>query len=136
MNIPFSGGCACGAIRYECTAEPIHMSFCHCRNCQRATGGPFKSAVAVPAEAFKLLRGSPRYSVLSGIDGNAKRGFCSDCGSPLLGFPNPEVVSIHAASLDDPSWFTPRMHIFTSHAQPWDSMNQDLPKFEEGPPQD
>ena len=58
LATPFSGGCACGAIRYECTAEPVLMFHCHCRDCQRASGGPYSSYVIVPADAFKLLQGS------------------------------------------------------------------------------
>jgi len=54
MKIPFTGGCACGAIRYECTAEPVIMVKCHCRDCQHITGGGFAAAVLVPAEAFRL----------------------------------------------------------------------------------
>jgi hypothetical protein len=61
IKIPFSGGCACDAIRYESTAEPVLMLHCHCRDCQRSSGGPFSSFVVVPAEAFKLLQGSPRF---------------------------------------------------------------------------
>src|SRR5437667_12391973 len=57
-SYPFSGGCACGAIRYESTAEPVMMLHCHCRDCQRSSGGPFSSFVIVPTEAFKLLQGS------------------------------------------------------------------------------
>nr|AUN36322.1 hypothetical protein [uncultured bacterium] len=63
-----------------------------------------------------------------------KRAFCGDCGSPLIAHPVPEVIGIHVASLDDPSEFAPEMHFFTSHAQPWDDMNSDLPKFEKLPP--
>ena len=54
MTIPFYGGCACGAIRYECTAEPLEMFCCHCRDCQQASGGPYSPAVLVPSTAFKL----------------------------------------------------------------------------------
>src|SRR5438477_1649449 len=61
ITTPFSGGCACGAIRYESTAEPAMMLHCHCRHCQRASGGPFSSYVIVPKEAFKLTKGSPRF---------------------------------------------------------------------------
>ena len=61
ITTPFSGGCACGAIRYESTAEPVMMLHCHCRDCQRSSGGPFSSYVIVPTEAFKLLQGSLRF---------------------------------------------------------------------------
>jgi hypothetical protein len=78
MKIPFTGGCACGAIRYECTAEPIMMLKCHCRDCQRVTGGGFAAAVLVPAESFRLIRGQLRYHFTSSIRrGKHKRGFCS-----------------------------------------------------------
>jgi hypothetical protein len=47
MKVPFTGGCACGAIRYECNAEPIMMGKCHCRDCQHISGGPFVPFVIV-----------------------------------------------------------------------------------------
>ena len=90
MTIPFYGGCACGAIRYECTAEPLHMFCCHCRDCQQASGGPYSPAVLVPSKAFKLTRGSPRYYTTPSVSGGTHtRGFCADCGSRLLGAVDP-----------------------------------------------
>ena len=86
MTTPFSGGCACGAIRYESTAEPVMMLHCHCRDCQRSSGGPFSSFVIVPTEAFKLLQGSLRFHASpSEAGGMTRRGFCPDCGSPIRG---------------------------------------------------
>src|SRR3982750_4962343 len=83
MKNTMSGGCACGAIRYECGADPVLMLHCHCRDCQRASGGPFSSFVIVPTEAFKLLQGSLRFHASpSEMDGKTRRGFCPDCGSP------------------------------------------------------
>ena len=133
MTIPFSGGCACGAIRYECTAEPLEMFRCHCRDCQRASGGAYSPAILVPSKAFKLTRGSPKhYSTPSAAGGTHTRGFCSECGSRLLGAidPTSPFIGICASSLDDPSWFAPKFDIFASDAQPWDHMNPALPKFE------
>ena len=139
MKIPFTGGCACGAIRYECTVEPTSMFKCHCRDCQRATGGAFTCVVIVPASSFKFTRGMPHYHFTqSTAVGQHKRGFCADCGSRLTGGENPEgtteIVGINAGSLDDPSWFCPQMDIFTSDAQPWDQMDPALPKFRHYPP--
>src|SRR5213080_4537840 len=89
MSAPFTGGCACGAIRYEVTAKPITMFNCHCRDCQRATGTSFSAVVYVPAKAFKITKGSPRYyQTSSESGGHNKRGFLAalvikDTGSTL-----------------------------------------------------
>src|SRR5438093_2857473 len=86
MKIPFTGGCSCGAIRYECTAEPIMMFKCHCRDCQHVTGSGFAPAVLVPAEAFRITRGQLRYHFTSSAAGGKhKRGFCPECGSRVTG---------------------------------------------------
>lgn len=79
MTIPFSGGCACGAIRYECNAEPIVMFNCHCRDCQRVSGGAFSAVIYVPLKAFSVTRGSLRYyHTPSASGGHNKRGFCAE----------------------------------------------------------
>src|SRR6185436_6046688 len=99
---PFSGGCACGAVRYESTAEPVLMLHCHCRDCQQSSGGPFSSFVVVPKDGFKLLRGELRFHASpSEAGGMTRRGFCPDCGCPIMGKPDavPHIVAIRTASL-------------------------------------
>jgi hypothetical protein len=106
------------------------------RCCQRASGGPFTSFVIVPAEAFRLVQGSVRFhDSLSHRGGKTHRGFCADCGSPILAKTdaNPDIVAIRTASMDDPSWFNLQMDVWTSDAHPWDQMNPALPKFEKYP---
>ena len=130
MATPFSGGCLCGAIRYECSADPLLALNCHCRDCQRASGSAFASVLAVPKDALKIT-GEPKYHDVKADSGNTiSRGFCPECGSPLFTklSARPDLVGIRAASLDDPSWHKPAMDIYTSSAQPWDYMNPDLPK--------
>jgi hypothetical protein len=112
------------------------MFQCHCRDCQRASGGAFSCVVVVPAESFKVTRGAPRYHFTQSAAGfQHKRGFCAECGSRISGGENAEgtspIVGINAASLDDPSWFRPQYDIFTLDVQPWDYMNPALPKFNE-----
>jgi hypothetical protein len=139
MKIPFTGGCSCGAIRYECTAEPIMMLKCHCRDCQRVIGGGFVPAVLMSPQAFRVTRGQLRYHFTSTLDGERhKRGFCPECGSRITGAESEgresEFVGILAGTLDDPSWFQPQMDIFVSDAQPWDQMDPAIPKFQQYPP--
>jgi hypothetical protein len=131
MATSFTGGCACGAIRYECDAEPIVMFNCHCRDCQRMSGGPYTAVVYMPAKAVKITKGTPRfYDTPSEAMGHNKRAFCPECGSRLFGGITDEGHGITASSLDDPSLFRPQFDIFTSDAHPWDHMDPKLPKFE------
>jgi hypothetical protein len=136
MPTNFTGGCVCGAIRYEVSAEPLTMFNCHCRDCQRTSGGAFSAVVYVPRKAFKITQGTPHYySTKSEIVGGNKRGFCPECGSRLFGGETDEGQGILAASLDDPTLFKPEVNMWTSDAQPWDQMDRNLPKFEKYPPE-
>ncbi|MDH3594867.1 MAG: GFA family protein [Rhodospirillales bacterium] len=132
MTTPYTGGCRCGAVRYECSAEPMFPGNCYCRQCQKASGSGHVSAFAVPEEALTIT-GEVKYFDHPADNGNtASNGFCPTCGAPVLGKSSgmPGLMVIKAASLDDPSWFKPGMNIFTESAQPWDPMDPDLPAFE------
>ena len=135
MPTPFSGGCACGAIRYECSAEPIVALNCHCRDCQRASGSAFCPVLYVPRTALTISGQSRYYAVRAASGNRVSRGFCPHCGSPVFIQAElvPELQGLRAASLDDPSLFHPQMHVWTDRAQPWDHMNPALRKFAKEP---
>jgi hypothetical protein len=136
MPTKFTGGCACGAIRYEVSAEPIVMFNCHCRDCQRASGGPYTAVVYVPAKAFGITKGTPCfYNTPSEAMGHNKRGYCPECGSRLFGGVTDQGCGITASSLDDLSLYKPQFEIWTSDAQPWDHMDPKLRKFHKYAPQ-
>ena len=131
VSIPFTGGCACGAIRYECSAKPL-MTL----NCQRATGSAYSTVVGVPAAKVQFTHGSLQYYETTGARGTSVRhGFCATCGSPLVALPSayPAMLSLHASSLDDPGWVRPAADIWTASAQPWDAMDPWIPKFDTQP---
>jgi hypothetical protein len=135
VKTPFTGGCMCGEIRYECTAEPIFMGNCHCRDCQQATGTAFAAAMLVPRNAVTIAGDVKYYNVTGDSGGIVSRGFCPNCGSRLFSKPPiPELMGIMAGSLDDPSQFQPMRDFYTVSAQQWDYMNPDLPKFDKLPP--
>lgn len=136
MPDSFEGGCACGAIRYECASRPVTSFNCHCRECQRFTGSAYVSGALIPISAFRLTRGEPTfYTSRADSGGEVSRGFCSVCGSPIVTrFGRmPHLIGLAAASFDDPSRHEPKFDMFTSSAQPWDHMNPELPKFLKGP---
>jgi hypothetical protein len=86
MTFRFTGGCMCGAVRYECETDPIAMgNYCHCRDCQRATGSAFAAAVLVPISAVNISGEVNYYEAIGDSGGIVRRGFCPNCGARLFG---------------------------------------------------
>lgn len=139
MNLPFSGGCLCGGIRYQCYARPLRMHNCHCRDCQRVSGGPCLPVLVVARTAFRVTAGALRHFVTTRMSGRRNlRGFCPRCGSTLTAGEDPErnCIGLAASSVDDPGWFQPRMNIFLCDAQPWAALDALLPGHQHYAPRD
>ena len=84
MSDPRTGGCLCGAIRYETVGEPVFSLRCHCRDCQRQSGAAHVPATRVPSAGFRILLGIPKRYVTKADSGNdIVRVFCGNCGTPL-----------------------------------------------------
>lgn len=131
-----TGGCLCGAIRYEAGGEPLFALMCHCRDCQQASGSGYVAAVRMPSAAFRITKGTPKTYIAKSDAGNEiSRVFCGDCGAPLYVqvSTRPDMVGIRVSSFDDPSFFKPEANIFTKSAQPWDHMDAAVPRFETYP---
>jgi hypothetical protein len=60
MNFPQSGGCQCGAIRYEITGSPVAVYACHCTECQKQSGSAFAMGAVIPQEHFRITEGKPK----------------------------------------------------------------------------
>ena len=135
MPTLFSGGCACGAIRYECSAAPVVALNCHCRDCQRVSGSAFCSVLYVPRTALTISGQSQYYEFRAASGNRVSRGFCPHCGAPvfLQAELAPDLQGLRAGSLDDPSWFRPQMQVWTARAQPWDHIDPALPRFAKEP---
>lgn len=97
-----TGGCQCGAVRYEMYVAPQNSHVCHCRMCQRATGGVFAALAGAPKAEFAWTKGAPTFYASSNL---AKRGFCAICGTPLsFAYDIPEArIYVTTGSLDDPN---------------------------------
>lgn len=127
-----AGGCVCGAVRYECDAEPVLVAHCHCRDCQRSSGAAMSTVFAVPRAAFHQLEGKTSSYRYTGDSGNpVTRHFCPGCGAPLFSdvAVMPELWFVRAASLDDPALVSPSLHVYCDSAQPWDPSGDALPRF-------
>ena len=132
-----TGGCLCGAVRYESEGDPVFSLQCHCRDCQRSSGTAYVAAMRVPAAGFRITKGLPRRYVGQSDAGNeVARFFCGDCGSPLYiqVASRPDIVGLRVGTLDDPGEFRAEADIFVKSAQKWDHLNPSLPKYDTYPP--
>jgi hypothetical protein len=125
--LPLSGGCMCGAVRYEITEAPLAVYACHCTDCQRITGSAFALGVVVSANAFratgkKALLAPP---VIAASGRVKRRWICPDCGVWLFGDTRPGtegpglVRVVRGGTFDQTDWIKPTMHFWTRSAQKW-----------------
>ena len=110
-----TGGCQCGAVRYRFDAVPSGTHLCHCRMCQKASGGPF--AAAVLTSSFTVTRGKLSVFKSSEI---AERGFCARCGTPITYRSLPgSFVTVTLGSLDNPNAVVPVTQYGTESRVSW-----------------
>lgn len=128
MTVLLTGGCACGAIRYELAEMPDDTGWCHCRLCQRSSGAPAIVFTTVATTAFRVTRGAPAVWRSTEF---GERGVCATCGALLtihVDF-QADTIDIAAATLDDPTAVAPGFHIFCADAIPWATIDDGLPRY-------
>jgi hypothetical protein len=112
-----TGGCQCGAVRYRLLAAPNGANVCHCRMCQKASGGPFMAFGGVKLSEFVVTKGAIATFSSSDI---AERGFCARCGTPLTyrGL-SADRISVTLGSLDDPGAIEPETQLGVESKVGW-----------------
>lgn len=117
QDAPVTGGCLCGAVRYESTQPPTMGAHCHCSRCRKAYGGLFSTALRFPVSTFRFMNGEPKYYRSSNV---GKLGFCSECGSPLVFVydANPNLW-VKLGSLDHPNDWPMTKDASWGHATHW-----------------
>lgn len=112
-----TGGCRCGQVRFAITAPPLLTMACHCRGCQRMSGGPYSLSVAVPPAGFEVTQGEP---VIGGMHASPRHFHCPHCLSWLFTRPDGDfLVNVRTPMLDDPSDLEPFIETFADAAFPW-----------------
>ncbi|UVC12483.1 GFA family protein (plasmid) [Rhizobium sp. TH2] len=128
MSELWTGGCLCGAMRYEFQGDPPYSGYCHCNMCKRATGGAFAVLVQARRGHLKWTKGQPSEFRSSPI---ATRGFCPECGTPLyLQYDDDELIRLTAGSLDHPEGIRPAGHYGVESRLAWADNGPDLPEEE------
>jgi hypothetical protein len=129
-----TGGCHCGAIRYEARGEALTHALCHCSDCRRHAGAPMVGWTMYPEAAVTVTRGTPRIYASSE---HGRRHFCPECGTGLF-YANAAIlqgiIDVQSATYDDPAAIPPRIHIQTAERLPWMTRLHELPEFERYPP--
>jgi len=133
--MPITGGCHCGAIRYQIEGDAIVHALCHCGDCRRSAGAPMVGWTMYPATALKVTKGTAKIYKSSE---HGRRHFCPDCGTGLFYFNEqmlPGIVDIQSATYDDPNAIPPQANIQVAERIGWMETAHTLPSFDRYPPQ-
>jgi hypothetical protein len=128
------GGCFCGAVRYETSGTPFHLTICHCSTCRRTTGAPFAAWFSVLRSELRFVQGTPtRYRSSE----KGTRSCCPNCGTQLT-FENDEAsdeIDVTTCSLDDPEQLPPEDHTYMSSKLGWIKLADGLPGYSKARPE-
>ena len=131
-----TGGCACGAFRYEVNGEPIGMAACHCKACQRRTGSAFGIGCFFEEKNVSIIAGEDNFSVFDRTSDAGRfisHRFCQSCGTTVMWKPErlPHGIAIAGGTFDETDWIRPGAYFWVSKAQAWFSIPDDMPQFEQ-----
>lgn len=132
---PLTGGCLCGAVRYEIAAEPVVTGHCYCEDCRRTSATARATHVMVPGEKLDLSGELCAYDKPADSGNIVSRRFCPTCGSAVFSTNSgmPGFAFVRASSLDDLDAITPGVVAYASRAPQWDPVDPTLSSFAEMP---
>jgi hypothetical protein len=127
----WTGGCACGAVRYRLSSTPFDAGWCHCRICQLNSGSPAMAFATVPVEDWGYEQGSDLVGTFKSSN-FGHRGFCKQCGTPLFMQVDhqAETLDFSIATLDEPDSVAPGFHIFYEEHISWAAACDALPRYD------
>ena len=135
-DLPLTGGCNCGAVRYAVSEPLVSAGYCHCTRCQRRSGAAASPQGATAARSFSILKGEDQLGRWS-PDGGWEKVFCRSCGSALFSQASGslEEVGVRLGTFDRDPGIRPQYHQFVAYAAPWEAIPDDgLPRYDESRP--
>jgi hypothetical protein len=131
----YTGGCLCGALRYEALGEPLNMGHCYCGDCRKASGSGFIPFMGFAASAVRFSGPTLQYRSRSIRGTEAVRNFCPVCGSLVFGgeVGLDDQHTVYAGSLDEPARFKPSIAIFGRDRPAWAELPPGLTVFDTMP---
>jgi hypothetical protein len=134
-DLPLTGGCLCGGVRFRVDAPLVVATYCHCTRCQRRTGTAASAQARIQPGSLTVTRGEELIRSYAPPDGFPKL-FCGACGSALWSQSpdDPELLSVRLGAFDGDPGIRPSLHQFVAYAAPWESIPDDgLPRYDERP---
>jgi hypothetical protein len=133
MIVGREGGCACGAVRYRLTSDPLFTHCCHCTNCQRQTGSAFVINLLIETDRVELIAGEPQPVDVPRDDGSTQRIYrCPTCQVAVFSeYGHPAVRFVRGGTLDDRSATAPDVHIYARSKLSWVTLPDSVPAFED-----
>jgi hypothetical protein len=132
-----TGGCGCGAVRYEVTEPFLFASYCHCTRCQRRTGTAASPQARAAPGSFRMVQGEEHLRAWA-PEGGFEKVFCVVCGSALFSRPGADdwsAVGVRLGTLDEDPGIRPQWRQFAAYAAPWEPLPDDgLPRYDEVKP--
>jgi hypothetical protein len=135
--LPLTGGCGCGAVRFEISEPLQHAGYCHCTRCQHRSGASGSPQGRVVPGSFRLVSGAEVLGTWAPPGGSLKV-FCTGCGCALYSQSpdDPEIVNPRLGAFDGDPGIRPQYHQFAAYAPVWEALPEDgLPRYPERRPQ-
>ena len=131
----FAGRCLCGAVQFECSAEPVFQATCHCDDCRRNTGAVYGSLVFVPVEALSIRGTTGSYQHLSDTGNTMTKYFCPTCGSQMFtsNTRTPDRRGVRVGVIDDASWFQATAYVYSCRSLPSTPLDPAVKAFDKMP---
>jgi len=132
-DLPLSGGCLCGGVRYEITEPLVAAGYCHCTRCQRRTGSAAAVSARVVPGSLSVVSGEELLASFDPPDG-FKKVFCSACGGAMWAQHPTDagVVFVRLGTFDADPGIRPSYRQFVAYAAPWEPIPDDgLPRYPE-----
>jgi hypothetical protein len=134
MAAVLTGGCGCGAVRYEVSEPFASASYCHCTRCQRRTGTAASANGRTAPGSFRITAGEEHIRTWA-PEGGAAKNFCAVCGSALFSRTDgdPPTIGVRLGTVDGDPGIVPQWHQYVAYAAGWEEIPDDgLPRYPEG----
>lgn len=130
-----TGGCMCGAVRYDISERPMFGALCHCDRCRPQSGSAFSTVVFIKRSTFRLEGETTVFEDIGASGRRVGRRCCARCGSPLTTEPDvvPDLMMVKVGGIDNNEWFRPVIELFVGRRRPWVSPVPGAKQFDGNP---